>query len=438
MKKSLINKINARTARIGIIGLGYVGLPLVIRFAEESFTVTGFDIDKKKVDKLNSQKSYIHHIPDEKIKALVNTGKFKATTDYSLLHDMDAILICVPTPLKDKKEPDMKYVEATSQEIKRNLKKGQLIILESTTYPGTTRDILLPLIKSSGFTPGEDMFLAYSPEREDPGNPHFSTKTIPKVIGGITPSCTETASALYQTIVDEVVPVSSPEVAEFSKLLENIFRSVNIALVNELKILADRMDVDIWEVIDAASTKPFGFMRFTPGPGLGGHCIPIDPYYLSWKARELDFNTHFIELAGEVNTSMPDYVISRLADALNQKEKCLRCSKILILGLAYKKDTDDVRESPALEIINILKNKQADVYYNDPYIPKTHKMRKYDFDLKSSNFTADFLKQMDAVVIVTDHSSYDYEWIVRHANLVLDTRNATREVKTNRHKIIKA
>ncbi len=437
-KEDLLKKISAHTARIGVIGLGYVGLPLVIRFAEESFTVTGFDIDKIKVDKLNAQKSYIHHIPDEKIRALVHTGKFKATTDYSLLIEMDTILICVPTPLDEKKEPDMKYVEATSQEIKRNLRKGQLIILESTTYPGTTREILLPLIKSSGFTPGEDMFLAYSPEREDPGNHHFTTKNIPKVIGGLTPSCTETASALYKTIVDEVVPVSSPEVAEFSKLLENIFRSVNIALVNELKILADRMNVDIWEVIDAASTKPFGFMRFTPGPGLGGHCIPIDPYYLSWKGRELDFSAHFIELAGEVNTSMPEYVISRLSDALNQKGICLSCSQILILGLAYKKDTDDVRESPALEIIRILKDKQAEVFYNDPYIPRTHKMRKYDFELKSSNLTEDFLKQMDAVVIVTDHSSYDYEWLVRHANCVLDTRNATKEVKTNRHKIIKA
>jgi len=438
MKNSLINKINTHTAKVGIIGLGYVGLPLVIRFAEESFTVTGFDIDKKKVDKLNDQKSYILHIPDEKIKALVNTGKFKATIDYSLLRDMDAVLICVPTPLDEKKEPDMKYVKATSQEIKRNLNKGQLIILESTTYPGTTREILLPLLKSSGFTPGEDIFLAYSPEREDPGNPHFSTKTIPKVIGGLTPHCTETASALYQTIIDKVVPVSSPEVAEFSKLLENIFRSVNIALVNELKILSDRLDVDIWEVIDAASTKPFGFMRFTPGPGLGGHCIPIDPYYLSWKAREHDFSAHFIELAGEVNTSMPEYVITKLSDALNKKGKCLSRSQILVLGLAYKKDTDDVRESPALEIIRLLKDKQAKVFYNDPYIPQTHKMRKYDFDLRSSNLNEDFLKKMDAVVIVTDHSSYDYEWIVQHANCVLDTRNATKEVKTNRHKIIKA
>jgi UDP-N-acetyl-D-glucosamine dehydrogenase len=438
MKKALLKNIRTHTARIGVIGLGYVGLPLVIRFAEKSFRVTGFDIDKEKVDKLNSRKSYIYHIPHKKIKALVNTGKFKATTDYSLIRNMDAILICVPTPLKDKKEPDMKYVEATSQEIKRNLRKGQLIILESTTYPGTTREILLPLIQSCGFTPGEDIFLAYSPEREDPGNPHFTTKNIPKVIGGLTPHCTEAASALYQCIIDKVVPVSSPEVAEFSKLLENIFRSVNIALVNELKILADRMDLDIWEVIDAASTKPFGFMRFTPGPGLGGHCIPIDPYYLSWKARELDFNAHFIELAGEVNTSMPEYVVSRLSDALNQKEKCLRGSKVLILGLAYKKDTDDVRESPALEIISILKNKQAEVYYNDPHVLRTHKMRKYDFDIKSSDLTEDFLKQMDVVVIVTDHSSYDYEWIVQHAKLVLDTRNATEQVKSDRHKIIKA
>ncbi len=438
MKRSLINKIKSHDAFIGIIGLGYVGLPLVIRFAEENFTVLGFDVDPEKVRKLNAGESYIRHIPREKIKAIIKTSKFKATTDYSLLKNMDAILICVPTPLDDKKEPDMKYVRATAKEIKHSLKKGQLIILESTTYPGTTREVLLPILKDNGFTDGEDIFLAYSPEREDPGNPHFTTKNIPKVIGGITSNSTQVASALYQTILDKVIPVSSPEVAEFSKLLENIFRSVNIALVNELKVLADRMNVDIWEIIDAASTKPFGFMRFTPGPGLGGHCIPIDPFYLSWKARELDFNAHFIELAGEVNTSMPDYVISRLTDALNIKGKCLSHSKILILGLAYKKDSDDVRESPALEIIRILRNKKANVYYNDPYIPQTHKMRKYDFDLKSSTLTKNFLKQMNAVVIVTDHSSYDYEWIVQNAKMVIDTRNATRSVRSDWNRIIKA
>jgi len=438
MKQSLLQKIKSHNAHIGIIGLGYVGLPLVLRFAEENFTVTGFDIDPDKVRKLNSGQSYIRHIPESKIKALISTNKFKATTNYSLLQQMDAVLICVPTPLNDQKEPDMQYVKATAKEIKKNLKKGQLIVLESTTYPGTTREILLPILKKNSFKPGEDIFLAYSPEREDPGNPHFTTKNIPKVIGGLTPNCTQTASALYQTIIDQIIPVSSPEVAEFTKLLENIFRSVNIALVNELKVLANRMNVDIWEVIDAASTKPFGFMRFTPGPGLGGHCIPIDPYFLSWKARELDFNAHFIELAGEVNTSMPSYVISKLSDALNNQGKCLNKSKILILGIAYKKDSDDLRESPALEIIQILKSKKADVYYNDPYVPKTHKMRKYDLDMESSPLTKDLLKQMDAVLIVTDHSSYDYEWIVKNAKIVIDTRNATHNVKSNRHKIIKA
>lgn len=435
---NLLQKIKSHSARVGVIGLGYVGLPLVIRFAEESFSVTGFDVDKKKVAKLNSRQSYIHHIPDSRIEELVKTGKFSATTDYSYIRDMDALLICVPTPLNDQKEPEMKYVKATSRVIKRYLRKGQLIILESTTYPGTTREILLPILKSNGMTVGEDVFLAYSPEREDPGNPHFHTKNTPKVVGGITPACTEAASALYKDIIDQTVLVSSPEVAEFSKLLENIFRSVNIALVNELKILADRMQVDIWEIIDTASTKPFGFMRFTPGPGLGGHCIPIDPYYLSWKARELDFNAHFIELAGEVNTSMPQYIISRLADALNDKGKCLNHSKICILGLAYKKDTDDVRESPALEIIKILKQKKADVFYNDPYVPRTYKMRKYDFKLTSSDLTESFLKQMDAVLIITGHSAYDYDWIVQHASLVVDTRNAAKEVRSGREKIIKA
>ncbi len=434
----LLEKIQSHAAHIGVIGLGYVGLPLVIRFAEESYDVTGFDIDENKVSKLNCKQSYIHHIPSERIETLIDTGKFAATSDYSKIQDMDAIIICVPTPLNDQKEPNMKYVRETSREIKKHLRKDQLIVLESTTYPGTTREILLPILKSNGFTEGRDIFLAYSPEREDPGNPHFHTKNTPKVVGGITPNCTRAASALYQSIIDEIVPVSSPEVAEFSKLLENIFRSVNIALVNELKILADKMGVDIWEIIDTASTKPFGFMRFTPGPGLGGHCIPIDPYYLSWKARELDFNAHFIELAGEVNTSMPQYVINRLSDALNDEGKCLSHSKILILGLAYKKDTDDVRESPALEIIKILKQKRAVVHYYDPYVPRTYKMRKYDFDMQSSELNEAFLQNMDAVIIVTDHSAFDYDWIVENAPLVLDTRNAARDVKKGREKIIKA
>jgi len=375
MKKVLLEKIRTHQAKVGVIGLGYVGLPLVIRFAEENFTVTGFDIDPEKVRKLNSGQSYIRHIPASRIQRLCSLKKFKAVTDYDHLQDMDAILICVPTPLNDQKEPDMRFIRSTAERVVPRARKGQLIILESTTYPGTTREELLPALKNRGLEPGKDMFLAYSPEREDPGNPHFTTKNIPKVIGGLTPNCTQTASALYGEIVEQTVPVSSPEAAEFTKLLENIFRSVNIALVNELKTLASRMNVDIWEVIDAASTKPFGFMRFTPGPGLGGHCIPIDPFYLSWKARELDFSTRFIELAGEVNTNMPGYVIEKLSDALNNQTKCIKNSKILVLGAAYKKDTDDVRESPAVEIIDRLKKKGAHVFYNDPNVPRIHNMK---------------------------------------------------------------
>jgi len=423
---------------VAVIGLGYVGLPLVLRFAEENFSVTGFDVDEQKSSALNQGRSYIKHIPSEKITALVSGKKFKATSDYSFLKDIDCILICVPTPLNSNKEPDLSFVENTAAQIAANLQKGQLISLESTTYPGTTREVLLPLFEKTGLKPGRDFFLVYSPEREDPGNTRFNTKNIPKVLGGITPACAEAAEALYNQIVDKVIILSSPEAAEFTKILENTFRSVNIALVNELKVLADRMNVDIWEVIDAASTKPFGFMRFTPGPGLGGHCIPIDPYYLSWKAKELNFQTHFIELAGEVNTSMPQYVISKIVDGLNQNGQCCKNSKILILGAAYKKDVDDMRESPALEIMDILKEKGAEVYYNDPHIPFIPRLRKYDLNLSSSPLTEEFLKSMDAVVIVADHSAYNYEWIVSNSKLIIDTRNATQNIKVDRHKIIKA
>jgi UDP-N-acetyl-D-glucosamine dehydrogenase len=437
-KDRLLEKIRSHDANVGVIGLGYVGLPLVLRFAEENFTVTGFDIDPDKVKKLNAGESYIKHIPTERIKKLRDMNKFEATTDYEKLSDMDCVIICVPTPLTEKKEPDMRFVKATAIQVVPRAKKGQLVVLESTTYPGTTREELLPAFKARGLEAGNDFFLAYSPEREDPGNGHYTTKNIPKVVGGITKDCTDTAAALYGEILDQTVEVSSPEVAEFTKLLENIFRAVNIALVNELKILAGRMNVDIWEVIDAASTKPFGFMRFEPGPGLGGHCIPIDPFYLSWKARELDFSAHFIELAGEVNTGMPGYVIDKLSDALNCNGRCFSNSKILVLGIGYKRNTDDIRESPALAIIETLKDKNADVYYHDPYVPKIPKLRKHDLEMESQPLSEEFLKSMDAVLLVTDHSDFDYDWVVDNSTIFLDTRNAAKNVQNGRERIIKA
>jgi len=436
-EQHIIPKIKDRTAVIGIIGLGYVGLPLVIRFGEEGFRTIGFDVDDSKVQRLNSSESYIKHIPSETIKRLRDNNTFNATSDYAKLREVDGILICVPTPLNNTREPDVSYIETTSDEIARYLRKGQLIALESTTYPGTTREILLPKLEKKGLTVGRDFFLVFSPEREDPGNPTYSTKNIPKVVGGITPACTEAGKTLYEQIVDRVIAVSAPEIAEFAKLLENIFRSVNIALVNELKMLADKMGVDIWEVIEAASSKPFGFMPFYPGPGLGGHCIPIDPFYLSWKARELNFNTHFIELAGEVNTAMPEYVVSKIADALNQEGKSLKNARILIMGVAYKKDTDDIRESPGVEIIDILKNKGAEVDYHDPHIPAFSGMRRYPhLAMKRVELTEATLKQYDCAVVITNHSVYDYTWIVKNSKLVVDTQNATAHIKNS--KIVKA
>jgi len=435
---NLIERIKSKEAIIGVIGLGYVGLPLIIRFGDENFKVIGFDIDEEKIKKLNKGESYIKHIQSEKIRKLITKGKFMATSDYSHLNGVDCIIICVPTPLDNKKEPDLSYIKNTSDEIAKTLRKGQIISLESTTYPGTTREILLPKFEKKGLKVGKDFFLVFSPEREDPGNPKFHTKNIPKVVGGITFECSRIGKTLYERIVDQVILVSSPEVAEFTKLLENIFRCVNIALVNELKMLADKMDLDIWEVIKAASTKPFGFMPFYPGPGLGGHCIPIDPFYLSWKAKEYNFNSHFIELAGEVNTNMPNYIVSKISDALNRNGKCLKNSKVLILGIAYKKDVDDMRESPAVEIIEQLQEKGAEIYYNDPYIQEIPKLRKHDLNLKSSPLSENFLKNMDLVVIVANHSSYDYEWIVYNSKLIVDTRNATEPIKTGKNKIIKA
>ncbi|NOX19766.1 MAG: nucleotide sugar dehydrogenase [Nitrospirae bacterium] len=425
--KMLLSKIKERTANVGIIGLGYVGLPLVIEFSKAGFPVTGFDIDPKKANSLNSGRSYIKHIPSKFIKQIKN--RFQATTDFSKLSDMDCIIICVPTPLNRHREPDLTYVLSTTETIARYLKKGQLIVLESTTYPGTTDEDMRPILEKTGLKAGKDFFLAYSPEREDPNNPDFSTSTIPKVVGGYSKKCLRVANALYSCVVEQTVPVSSTKVAEATKLLENIYRAVNIALVNEMKMLLDRMGVNVWEVIEAAKTKPFGFQAFYPGPGLGGHCIPIDPFYLTWKAREYDLSTRFIELAGEVNTSMPYYVVTKTIDALNERGKSIKGARILILGLAYKKDVDDTRESPSLKLMELFEQKGAHVDYNDPFVPRTQKMRRYNFKKKSISLSENNLKKYDCVVISTDHSSYDYEFIVKHSNLIIDTRNATKELQ---------
>ena len=439
VKNDLIAKIQAHEARVGIVGLGYVGLPLVLRFAEEHFPVLGFDVDPAKVRKLQAGESYIRHIPAKRLRVLIKEKRFEPTTDFQRLAEADCIIICVPTPLTPKKDPDLQYIENTTDAISRTLRRGQLVCLESTTYPGTTEEILLERFRATGLQAGSDYFLTFSPEREDPGNPKYSTRTIPKVVGGITPDCLEVGTTLYGQVIDRIVPVSSTRAAELVKLLENIYRCVNIALVNELKLLGDRMDIDVWEVIDAASTKPFGFTPFYPGPGLGGHCIPIDPFYLSWKAKEYDFSTRFIQLAGEVNTAIPHYVVERIGKALNDRSRSIRGSKILILGVAYKKDVDDVRESPALEIMEILQAKGALLSYSDPYIPRLHKMRAYDFSHMSSlPLNEDALKSQDLVVITTDHSSIDYQWVVDHASSIVDTRNATRRVTRGREKIVKA
>jgi UDP-N-acetyl-D-glucosamine dehydrogenase len=430
--------IDGKKALVGVIGMGYVGLPLALEFCRSGFRVLGFDTDQTKVDALNAGRSYIGHIPSEKVKSFSGEGRFSATSDFSRLSEPDCITVCVPTPLNEQKEPDLKYVAQTASDIGKTLRKGQLVILESTTYPGTTEELVLPMLNRNKLAVGRDFFVAYSPEREDPGNRRFPIEKIPKVVGGVTADCAELADKLYSKIFQRVVHVSSPRAAEMTKLLENIFRCVNIALVNELKMLSERMDIDIWEVIEAASTKPFGFMPFYPGPGLGGHCIPIDPFYLSWKAKEYDFRTRFIELAGELNTAAPYHVVQRITEALNARKKTLSGSRILILGVAYKPDVDDMRESPAIKIIELLLERSASVYYNDPHIPKFPKLRKGDFRLKSAQLTAEFLKSIDCAVIVTNHSSYDYDNIVKRSKLVVDTRNATRNVKNGRNKIIKA
>lgn len=421
----LLTKIKNHSAAVGVIGLGYVGLPLVIQFVKAGFNATGFDLDEEKIKCLNNGKSYIKHIPVDAIKELKNNISFKATTNFSALKDMDCIIICVPTPLTKQREPDLSYVLNTTRTIAKHLRKGQLIVLESTTYPGTTDQDMRKVLEDTGLKAGKDFFLAFSPEREDPNNNNFSTRTIPKIVGGYTPNCLAVADALYSAVVERTVPVSSTRVAEAAKLLENIYRAVNIALVNELKVLFDRMDIDIYEVIEAAKTKPFGFQAFYPGPGLGGHCIPIDPFYLTWKAREYDFHTRFIELAGEINTSMPYYVVGKVTDALNRQGKSIGDSRILVLGLAYKKDIDDTRESPSLKLIELMSEHGAHVDFNDPYIPHAKKMRMYDLKKSSVPITADSLKSYDCVVVATDHSCYDYNFILKHSSLVVDTRNAT-------------
>jgi len=435
----LKNKIQQRQAQVGIIGLGYVGLPLALLYSEQKFKVTGFDIDARKVETLAKGGSYIYRIGADEIQAAQANG-FSATADYSLIGTMDAIIICVPTPLNEYHEPDLSYITGTTHSIAPHLRAGQLVILESTTYPGTTEEVMIPILEKEnkaglkaardGAATGNEFLVAFSPEREDPGNTTVARRDIPKVVGGLNSQAAEMACALYGAIFNRTVPVSSPAAAEMTKLLENIYRCVNIALVNELKLLCLRMNLDIWEVIGAASTKPFGFHPFYPGPGLGGHCIPIDPFYLSWKAKEFDFRTRFIELAGEINNNMPYHVLASVGSALNRHKKSVNGARVLILGVAYKKDIDDLRESPALTIIELLQKDGAQVSYHDPYFPMIGRGRKYDLQMKRSELKD--LGQYDCVVIVTDHSDYDYNQIVREAQLVVDTRNATRGIKNSK------
>jgi UDP-N-acetyl-D-glucosamine dehydrogenase len=440
---TLLSKIENKTAVVGIIGLGYVGLPLALEFAKKEFRVIGFDLDERKSKFIAEGKSYIKHIASERIAEAVSAGKFSATMDFTKLPEVDAIIICVPTPLDEHREPDMSYIENSAKSIAQYFRKGQLVVLESSTYPGTTEEILLPLLENSQtgkekLIVGEDFYLAFSPEREDPNNANYSTATIPKVIGGMTPNCLTVTQALYNQVIVKTVAVSSPKAAEATKLLENIYRSINIALVNELKLVFDRMGIDVWEVIEAAKTKPFGFHAFYPGPGLGGHCIPIDPFYLTWKAREYDINTKFIELAGEINTYMPYFVVDKTADALNNEKRSLKGSKVLILGASYKKDIDDMRESPSLKLIEILRERGCLVDYNDPYVPKLPKTRKYDYDMESIQLTEENLQKYDVLLLSTDHSNYDYKFIASNAKLIVDTRNAFARNGIVNEKIVKA
>lgn len=433
-KRELLDKVNNKTAKLGVVGLGYVGLPLAVEKAKAGYEVIGFDVQDKKVDMVNNGENYIGDVVDNDLELLVKDGKIKATTDFSFVKDVDAVAICVPTPLDKFKQPDVSYVVNSTKDIAKYIHKGMLVVLESTTYPGTTEEIVKPILEESGLKCGEDFYLAFSPERVDPGNKHFNTKNTPKVLGGCTPDCTEVAKALYEHILEgEVFTVSSPAVAEMEKILENTFRHINIGLVNEMAILCGKMGIDIWEVIEAAKTKPYGFMAFYPGPGLGGHCIPLDPFYLTYKAREFDYHTRLIETAGEINDYMPEFVVENAMKLLNKVRKPLNGSKVLLLGIAYKKDIDDMRESPALKVIDRLRNQGAEIMYNDPYVPEfVHNSIRYEsVDLQ------DGLKEADIVIITTDHSNYDYEEVVEKAAILYDTRNATKNVINNRDKINK-
>lgn len=433
-KSALLDKIADKSAHIGVVGLGYVGLPLALRFAEAGFPVTGFDIDDKKVKALNAGQSYIAQIPAARIAEAV-ANKLSATGDFSRSHEMDALIVCVPTPLGRHHEPDVSFIVKTAAALAPYLRAGQALSLESTTYPGTTEEIIVSVVEGRGFKAGKDCFVIYSPEREDPGNPHFHTRIIPKICSGLTPECREIAVALYGAVIDKVVPVSSLRVAEMTKLLENIHRAVNIGLVNEMKVVTDRMGIDIHEVIEAAATKPFGFVPYYPGPGLGGHCIPIDPYYLAWKALEYGVDTRFIRLAGEVNNRMPEWVVDKTAAALNERGKSLNGSRVLVLGIAYKKNIDDTRESPAVEIMELLRQRGADVAYSDPWVSKFPRMREHHFELESTPLSADSLAGFDCVLIATNHDAFDYVLIRKHANLIVDTRGVYR---VNEAHVVKA
>lgn len=427
LKPSVIDKFRCKKGIIGVVGLGYVGLPLALRFSEVGFHVLGFDIDSEKVAKLNQGENYIHHLGSERVAQAQKSGLFSATTDFSKAIEADALILCVPTPLNKNQEPDLSYIRKTVETLTPYFRRGQLISLESTTYPGTTDEEIRTRLEERGFRVGEDIFLVFSPEREDPGNQSFNTQTIPKIIGGTTANCLEVGISAYEFAINKLVPVSSTQAAELAKLLENIYRAINISLVNELKIIADRMKIDIWEVIDAAATKPFGFTPFYPGPGMGGHCIPIDPFYLTWKAREFGIHTRFIELAGEINTAMPEWVVAKVTDALNDVGRAVRGSKILVLGLAYKKNIDDVRESPAVELLHLLSGKGAEIAYSDPHVPVFPKMRNYQMDLQSIKLSPEVLRQMDGVLIATDHDQFDYDLIQRESKLIFDTRGRYRK-----------
>lgn len=433
-KDALIKKFEAREAVIGIVGLGYVGLPLMIRYSGIGFRVIGIDIDSSKVERLNRGETYIEHIPAARIMEAKKAG-FEATDDFSRASECDALILCVPTPLNKYREPDMSFVVNTVDSLKPHLRAAHLVSLESTTYPGTTEEVLLPRVEAGGLKAGEDVFLVYSPEREDPGNPNFETRTIPKVVGGHTANCRDVGEALYKPAIDTVVLVSSTKVAEMTKLLENIHRAVNIGMVNEMKVVSDRMGIDIFEVVDAAATKPFGFTPYYPGPGLGGHCIPIDPFYLTWKAREYGLHTRFIELSGEVNRAMPEYVISKTMDGLNEQGKPLKGSRVLVLGIAYKKNVDDMRESPSVEIMEMLEKKGANVAYSDPHVPRFPKMREHHFDLSSESLSEENLVSFDAVILATDHDLFDYDLIVKYSQILVDTRGKYRVPLSN---VIKA